>query len=323
MVDGVSFDYPGHRALADVSFSLEQGSITALVGPNGAGKTTLMRCLAALDTPFDGKIAVASIDTAENPRAVHRCVGYLADEFGLYNALTVRRHLLHFAAMHKVPSALRGERVAATAQKLGLEARLDANAGTLSRGWRQRLAIAIAIVHAPRLLILDEPASGLDPEARAELAALLRRLAAEGMTIIVSSHILAELEDYSTHMLILKAGRVVTHGPIQAGDGTSDAASGSIRLGLRLALADSRLAGILAAQPGVSAVEETEAGIAVAFTLAPELAADTQAQSSLLRALVLAGLPVMRFDERRIGMQETYLQRIAAAGGGPSAGDRP
>ena len=192
-VAGLRFEYPGVRALDDVTFSLARGSVTALVGPNGAGKSTLLRCMAGLDAPVVGAIRIDGVDVLESPREAHRKLGYLSDFFGVYAALTVRQCLAHAAAIHGDRDApLDVER---TAARLGLADRLDAAAGTLSRGLRQRLAIGQAIIHSPRLLLLDEPAAGLDPEARAALAALFRDLRSDGMTLVVSSHILSELEE--------------------------------------------------------------------------------------------------------------------------------
>jgi ABC-2 type transport system ATP-binding protein len=194
-VRGLVFDYPGIRALDDVSFSLEPETITALVGPNGAGKTTLLRCLAGLDMPFAGEVTVAGLDVRREPRQSHRHMGFLADNAGLYDDLTVEQCLRYRAAALGLPASERDRAVQHAAQGLVIADRLHQKAGTLSRGLRQRLAIAETIVHHPQVLLLDEPASGLDPESRVGLADTLRRLKREGMTIIVSSHILSELED--------------------------------------------------------------------------------------------------------------------------------
>jgi ABC-2 type transport system ATP-binding protein len=210
-VEHLFYEYPRKRALDDVTFTIPEGSITALVGPNGAGKTTLLRCIAGLDEPFSGKIRVGGIDVSENPRQVHKELGYLSDFFGLYNELTIEQCLTFTALIHQLPDEKIKERVQWVTELLELTPYFTKNAGTLSRGWRQRLGIAQAIIHRPRLLLLDEPASGLDPEARVTLSVLFRRLRDEGMTLLVSSHILAELEDYCTDMLVLREGRVVEH----------------------------------------------------------------------------------------------------------------
>jgi ABC-2 type transport system ATP-binding protein len=210
-VKNLTFDYPGKRALQHVSFTIEAGSITALVGPNGAGKSTLMRCLAALDTPSSGSIHIASLDVLENPREAHALMGYLPDFFGLYEDLSVEQCLYYHAMVQNIPKQEQKAAVERVAQRMQIQDLLFQEAKTLSRGESQRLAIAQAIIHHPSVLILDEPASGLDPEARYHLSQLLVLLAQEGITMLVSSHILSELEDYCTHMLVLREGRVVKH----------------------------------------------------------------------------------------------------------------
>jgi ABC-2 type transport system ATP-binding protein len=214
-VADVRFAYDDTPALRGVSFSAEPGSVTALVGPNGAGKTTLMRCIAGLDPPEAGTITVAGLDVVAAPREARVRMGFLQDFFGLYDRLSVRRSLDYAARARLVPNGERERRIAEVAAALALTPLLDRGTAELSRGQRQRVAIGAAIVHGPDVLILDEPAAGLDPEARAELAALIRSLAARGVTLLVSSHILAELEDYSTDVLMLEAGRVIGAGPVR------------------------------------------------------------------------------------------------------------
>ena len=299
VVEDLTFEYPGVRALDGVSFAIDRGGITALVGPNGAGKTTLMQCMTALAAPFAGRVLLDGNDVHEQPRESHREMGYLADFFGLYDDLTVRRCLDHRAMSQDIGAARRVAAVELAAARVGLSERLAQKAGELSRGLRQRLAIAQAIVHQPRFLLLDEPASGLDPEARQNLSDLLRALAADGMTILVSSHILAELEDYSTHMLILNQGRILEHRGIEgAGD------NGELRMTLRLARPDDRLAAILAEASNVSDVLAGEDGAGFA------IAGGEEGAGALLRALIEAGLPVCAFGPSRASLQDAYLTRM-------------
>jgi ABC-2 type transport system ATP-binding protein len=207
-VKDVVYDYPSARALHGVSFTVEPGAVLAMVGPNGAGKTTLLRCMAALDNPTEGTLAIAGFDTRTDPRGVHGAIGYLPDFFGLYEDLSVRRALTYAARSRGVPVAETPRAVDEAAERVQLSDRMEARAGELSRGLKQRLAIGQTIVHRPRVLLLDEPAAGLDPEARRALSDLILRLSRDGLTIVVSSHILSELEDYSTRMLMIRDGRV-------------------------------------------------------------------------------------------------------------------
>jgi ABC-2 type transport system ATP-binding protein len=295
-VEGLTFDYPGLRALDDVSFSIEPRSITALVGPNGSGKTTLLRTIAALATPAMGRVVVDGLDVHQSPREAHRRMGFLSDFYGLYDDLAVRQCLFYRAAAQGVPGAEIEPLVADVAQRLAIADRMQQKAGTLSRGLRQRLAIAQAIVHRPQVVLLDEPASGLDPEARAGLAGVLRDLSEAGMTLMVSSHILAELEDYSTHLLILGEGRVVEHRAI-AGIGKGE------RMILRLARAEPRLGALLGARAGVTDLETD--GATARFRLANPVT-----RHELLRDLVRAGLEVEAFDLERESLQDAYLARM-------------
>ena len=298
-VAGLRFEYPGVRALDDVSFALERGSVTALVGPNGAGKSTLMRCIAGLDAPVLGEVEVAGIDVLDDPREAHRRLGYLSDFFGVYEALSVRQCLAHAAASHGRDASPRSPQVARTAERLGLSSRLDVAAGTLSRGLRQRLAIGQAVIHEPELLLLDEPAAGLDPEARHALAGLFRELQAGGMTLVVSSHILAELDEYSTHMLVLRDGRLVEHRAL------ANAAPGAARgLAITVAAPDERLSPLLASLPGVSAP------VASGTTARLQFTGDAMAQAALLRALVDAGIAVVALEEERVDLNQSYRRTL-------------
>jgi ABC-2 type transport system ATP-binding protein len=297
--EGLRFEYPGVRALDDVSFTLERGTVTALVGPNGAGKSTLLRCVAGLETPALGQIEVAGIDVLDSPREAHGHLGFLSDFFGVYETLTVRQCLTHAAAIHGSPEGGIAAAVERTAGRLGLTDRLEVAAGTLSRGLRQRLAIGQAIIHAPELLLLDEPAAGLDPEARHSLAALFRQLQSDGMTLVVSSHILAELDEYSTDMLVLRNGRVVEQRRLG-----SDVAGHTRTLRVGLAAADARLAAALSAQPGVAAVSVEGADASFSWE------GDEAARAALLKTLVDAGLAVTSFEESRENLHDSYLRTV-------------
>ena len=303
------YDYPGTRALDRVGFALAPGSITALVGPNGAGKTTLLRCLAGLDEPAGGGIRIAGIDMLADPRAAQRALGYLPDDFGVYVDLSVERCLRYAGAAHGLEGGALKERVGEVVVQLDLVEKLRARAGTLSRGQRQRLAIAQAILHRPRVLLLDEPASGLDPDARSELSSLMRALGAAGMTLLVSSHILAELEAYCTHMLVLRAGRILEHRALTGGGHPAGSDEPPPRrLQLRLARPDARLSQALAGLPGFEPVEATEQEAHGVFR------GDDAALAAALATLIAAGLPVCECATQAERLQDAYLAAVRGAG---------
>ncbi|MEI6208885.1 MAG: ABC transporter ATP-binding protein [Desulfuromonadales bacterium] len=306
VVKNLIFDYPGTRALDDVSFTIRAGSITALVGPNGAGKTTLLRCLAALEEPVAGSVTMNDRDILADPRATHRTIGYLSDFFGLYEDLTVRQCLQYAAMSHGIPDDRREQVTGWCAEQLDIMDRLDMKAGSLSRGLRQRLAIAQSIVHEPQFLLLDEPASGLDPEARHSLAILFRRLRDNGMTLLVSSHILSELEEYSTDMLVLRSGRIIEHAPLE-GNTTG------IMLEIRISTPGCGLRDILAGREGITDLNAGEEQ--ATFSFSP----DPAEQHRLLKELLDSGVPVCSFAEQRQNLQDAYLKTVqseAVQGGG-------
>jgi len=307
-VKNLNFDYPGKRVLHDVSFNIKTGSATALVGPNGAGKTTLLRCLVGLDRPHSGQIIVGGVDVAENPRAVHRQIGYLSDFFGLFNDLTVRQCLTYMSWSQQVDHKNVAAHVEKIARDVMIDNMLDRKAGVLSRGYRQRLGIGLALVHDPAIVILDEPASGMDPEARIQLSRLVRDLRARGKTLIVSSHILNELEDYCTDMLIIRSGRVADHVLL------SEHAAQTARQ-LRISMQGGAAAHVTAlqAQKGLT-VESIEGDVALC-----RFEGDDAAQRGLLSALTAAGVPVYNFSAAAHSLQDAYMRVTEKDPAEPSA----
>lgn len=301
-VRNLIYDYPGTRALNNVSFTIREGSITALVGPNGAGKTTLLRCLAALEEPVSGTILMNGADILTDPRSTHRKIGYLSDFFGLYEDLTVRQCLRYAAMSHGIPDDRHESVIELCAERLELADRLSMKAGALSRGQRQRLAIAQAIVHEPKFLLLDEPASGLDPEARHSLAILFRRLRDNGMTLLVSSHILSELAEYSTDMLVLRSGCIINHAPLD------EVTPGTV-LEIRLAAPWDGLAEILATKETATDVTITNEHATFSYS------ADAAEQHRLLKELLDLGVPICAFTEQRQNLQEAYLKTVKRTDG--------
>lgn len=306
-VSNLTFEYPGVRALDDVSFSVQAGEITALVGPNGAGKTTLLRCLAALDQPITGSITVDGIDVLDNPRGCHRKVGYLADFFGLYQELSVRQCLTYMARAHHIQRVHEQDAIQRAAQRLQIDDRLDQKVGTLSRGLSQRLAISQAIVHEPAVLLLDEPASGLDPEARRSLSELFLELKAQGMTLMVSSHILAELEEYCTDMIIVRDGRITVQQDLRRPE------EHTAVIMLVTSQPVESLGSMLASTEGISEVKADATSATFRFSDQPKQ------QQQLLKTLMDKHIPVCSFAEVKLNMQDTYLQQVAKMDQGNNA----
>lgn len=285
-------------AIDGVSFAVEEGSVCALVGPNGAGKTTLLRMLAGLLEPSAGTAVVAGIDLRGDPRAVHARLGFLPDSFGLYNDLSAREYLRYFHLAYRLPAESATSRIEEVLAQVGLDPCADRRVETLSRGMRQRLGLARTLLHDPSLLLLDEPASGLDPGARTSLQELLRSLARAGKTIVVSSHILSELESYCSHLVILDQGHVVFAGSIPE---AREQMEQSRRLRLRTVGDLSRAQSVVQAH-GAAGAWKVE-GDAATF----DFAGDDRKAAALLKSLIEAGVPVVSFGEAAGTLQDSYL----------------
>ncbi len=302
-VSKLVYDYPAMRALKGVSLAIGSGTITALVGPNGAGKTTLLRCLAALEQPYSGRVSIDGLDTVQSPREIHARLGYLPDFYGLYDDLTVRRCLIYAARSHGIGAPNAAEAAEKAAQRVGIADRLEARAGELSRGLRQRLAIGQAIVHQPQVLLLDEPAAGLDPQARRDLSQLLVSLKNGGMTLVVSSHILAELEDYSTEMIIMDNGRIAGGQAIKVRDDERP------RYLIEISAPRADLKEFLGARAGVDLIEADEHHALLTFTR------NAGARAKLIRDLVAGGFEVASFSESTKALEDAYFAQLGKTGG--------
>ena len=204
-----------NEVLRDVSFDVAEGEIFGFIGPNGAGKTTTIRIMATLLEPIAGKVEIDGFDVTVDPQQVRRVIGYMPDHAGVYERLTVREYLEFFADAYKVPTAGTTYAVVDAVMELTDLAKLrDKLVATMSKGMKQRLQLARTLLHDPKVLVLDEPASDLDPRARIEIRDLLVELRSMGKTIFLSSHILTELADICTSVAILEQGRLVASGPI-------------------------------------------------------------------------------------------------------------
>ena len=206
--------YGKQVAVNGLSLAIPRGEVFGFIGPNGAGKTTTIKVLATLLKPSRGMVLVNGIDVVADAQEVRRQIGYVPDFFGVYDDLTVKEYLHFFAAAYRIERAARAKVVADVLALTDLTAKLEAPVDALSRGMKQRLSIARILLHDPQLLLLDEPASGLDPRARIELRELLKELQRLGKTILVSSHILHELAQFCTRIGIIEAGKFVADGSL-------------------------------------------------------------------------------------------------------------
>jgi ABC-2 type transport system ATP-binding protein len=213
-VNNVRKEFGTLVAVNDVSFTLERGQVLGLIGPNGAGKTTLLRILATVLRPTSGSVQVLGYDSAKQYLHIRKHVGYLPDFFNLYNDLTLRECLDFFARAYRVKTRQIAGRVAEVLKYIELEDKRNDFIRHLSRGMVQRMGVGVLLVHDPDVFLLDEPASGLDPKARIQLRAVLKKLSGEGKTVIISSHILTELSGFCSHVALMDKGRIVLQGAV-------------------------------------------------------------------------------------------------------------
>jgi len=296
-------EYDELLAVDDIDLYIPEGEIFGLIGPNGAGKTTTIRMACGLLTPTSGNAVVNGIDVHAEPERAQKSIGYLADFFAVYEDLKVWEYLDYFAHAYKLPEDEIPRRVEETIADVQLEVKRDEFIKGLSRGMKQRLGIARAVIHKPKVLLLDEPASGLDPKARIDLRNLLVKLREQGSTILISSHILTEMEGFCSSIGIMEKGRLVRSGTIE---------------GITMAESPQRVlrvawVGDFAAQteallrdfPGAANViiggaNNTEA--ALQFT------GNDAEKARMLAALVTAGIAVTTFEEVKQTVEDLYMK---------------
>jgi ABC-2 type transport system ATP-binding protein len=301
--EGLVKRYDRTLAVAGVDLAVRQGEIFGLVGPNGAGKTTTLRILATVLQPSAGTAEVAGMSVTRNPDQVRRVLGFMPDAFGVYDDMKVWEYLDFFARCYGIAPATRRRVIADLLELVDLADKRDAYVQTLSRGMQQRLCLAHALVHDPMVLLLDEPASGLDPRARVELRELLRELRAMGKTILISSHILPELEELCTSVAIVDHGHVLAQGRVA--DIERRLRFGSV-LRVRVLLEGEALEAArdrFAADPDVASAVLLEDG-----TIELGFRGDDEATARLLASAVAAGLPIVNFSRAASDLEELFLQ---------------
>jgi ABC-2 type transport system ATP-binding protein len=300
--------YPGTLAIAGIDLNVGEGEIFGLVGPNGAGKTTTLRILATLLTATSGHAEVAGIDVRRNPDEARRVLGFMPDVFGVYDDMKVWEYLDFFARCYQIPAGRRRRMIGDLLDLVDLADKRDAYVQGLSRGMQQRLCLAHTLVHDPQVLLLDEPASGLDPRARVELRELLRELRSLGKTIVISSHILPELEELCTAVAIVDHGQVLAHGRVA--DIERRLRFGAV-LRVRVLtghdLEEARAH--FAADPRVASSTILDDGqIELGFR------GDDEASAQLLAAAIAAGIRVVSFSRAASDLEELFLQVTSEAG---------
>jgi ABC-2 type transport system ATP-binding protein len=298
-VENLTKTYGKRAALDHVSFEVPEREIFGFVGPNGAGKTTTLRILAALLEPTEGKAYIDGADVTKDRAKVHSRIGYMPDFFGVYDQLTVAEYLDFYAACYRQPKERRRKIVEDLLALVGLSDRGNQPVDTLSRGLKQRACLARALVHDPAVLLLDEPASGLDPRARVEMREILKALQGMGKTIIISSHILPELTELCTMIGIIDRGQMRATGPVA--DVIARLTSGR-RLRIN-ALGEKEDAAVILRQiPSIRHVEIEDGAIEVEFE------GDDATASEILAVLTSSGIRVSSFSQVDGGLEDAFMR---------------
>jgi ABC-2 type transport system ATP-binding protein len=299
----LSKSFGKRHAVNNISFNIENGEIFGLVGPNGAGKTTTMRMLVTLLKPDKGEIIVGGHSIRKFPNEARRVIGFMPDSFGVYGDMTVQEYLDFFGACYKIQPNQRAHLINDLLELVDLGHRRDDMVDTLSRGLKQRLGLARVLIHDPSILVLDEPASGLDPRARVEIRELLLEVARLGKTILFSSHILADVGELCTRVGIIEDGKLVAIGTLEQLNERL-MTHRQIHIGLidRREEAQAALQGMT----GVSAVRLLDnlsrASLEVDFT------GDDEAIHKLLAKLLEQGFPVVHFSEEKNNLEDVFMR---------------
>jgi ABC-2 type transport system ATP-binding protein len=294
-------DYGDFVAVDDLTLTVPPGEVFGLVGPNGAGKTSTFRVLATLAEPTYGEVTLDGVDILEDHESARRIVGYMPDLAPVPSDLKVREFLEFHAAAYGLGTRLqRRERVAECLEEVALTGQRESWCHELSRGQTQRVVLAKTLLHRPRVLILDEPASGLDPLARRDLRTALRRLAATGATVFVSSHILSELAEMCSSLCVMNRGRLLASGSVDEVRhqlGSTERTITATVLGRH-----DEAASWLGAQPHVRDLRVAAPHIAFTFS------GDEEAQTHLLAGLIRLGVPVRAFEEKRSTFEDLLVE---------------
>lgn len=296
---GLTRMYGNVAALQGLDLTVNRGDLFGFIGSNGAGKTTTLRILATFLSPSAGRADVLGHDVVRQADAVRHVIGYMPDFFGVYKDMEVTEYLDFFGACYKIPTAQREKTVNDVLELVGLSEKKGSLIGALSRGMQQRLGLARVLIHDPQLLLLDEPASGLDPRARIEMMAILQELQRLGKTIIISSHILSELQTLCNRVAIIEKGKLIYSGPVQ---GVRDQMAQGRVIWVRVSSDQVKAMELLRTCPDISEVSATDGEIKVT------LASQEADHSIVADVLVHGGAKLTELREDEIGLEEVFMR---------------
>lgn len=297
--------YGNFVAVEGTTLTLDPGDVFGFIGPNGAGKTTTIKMIATLIQPTSGTASIDGVDVVKHPLDVRPLLGYMPDFFGLYDDIKTWEYLDFFAAAYWIPKTQRPAIIDSVLELTDLTEKRDSYVQTLSRGMQQRLCLAKCLVHDPKVLLLDEPASGLDPRARVEIKALIGELGRMGKTVIVSSHILPELADFCNKIGIMERGKILVSGDVQAIVRQIQPAR---RLAIRTVGPLNGLSAAVEGMPHVTGVSgEGE-------TLHVDFQGGLEEQAGMLEALIASGHRVCSFTETALDLEDVFMRVTTGTG---------
>lgn len=291
--------YGKFTAVNDLNLTVPESSIFGFVGPNGAGKTTTMKIMSGLLKATDGSVMIDGVDVTKNPKALKEHIGYMPDFFGVYDDLKVSEYMDFYAGTYYIPYEQRESLIDNLLEIVDLSHKKDTYVDSLSRGMKQRLCLARSLIHDPKLLILDEPASGLDPRARVEMKEVLKQLQTMGKTIIISSHILPELAEMCTEVGIIDKGHIVVQGTVQE---IMKQMTKVRRIQIRPLENMDALIKLLEEQPLVEDVIENTFDVEFSYKGEDKELAD------LLKQIILADIAMLHFKEKEGNLEEIFMQ---------------
>jgi|SRR5579883_1820073 len=298
-IDNLRKEYGRTRAVNGISFSFSSGQVFGFIGPNGAGKSTTMRVLATLEEPTSGNATIDGVSVIEEPEKAHKYIGYVPDNLPSHRDITVHEYLDFFARAYNIRGEKRRQTVEGVEEFTNLIGIRDKTLNALSKGMKNRVSIARALVHDPPVLLMDEPAAGLDPRARIELRELLKVLAGQGKAILISSHILSELAEICTGAVIIERGKILRAGTLQEIIAQSGKAHRTIVL--RPLNRAEELRKTLLETPGVEDAREEDGIVEVDFVGGDEACCD------LLETILRAGFRILEYRPRRVDLEQIFL----------------
>lgn len=300
-IKGLTKKYGTFYALDNLNLTLDEGTVFGFVGANGAGKSTTFLIMATLLQPTSGDVFINGINVRENPAAVRRMIGYMPDFFGVYDQLKADEYLDFYGASYGIPEAERKVLIPQLLELVNLSHKRYDYVDLLSRGMKQRLCLARCLIHDPKVLILDEPASGLDPRARVEMRDILKTLKHMKKTILISSHILPELAEMCDEIGVIDNGRLIAHGSVA---NIQDKLHGERVITVRLNGSLEQATAFFEEEPFVANLERTDADASITFTYK----GTTDEQVSLLKRAILNDVPILSFMEHMTDLEDVFME---------------